>query len=357
MRKTYCSVVFFLLSGLCGCLFAQQQTYSVETIDGVRYVHNNAPAWGDNPCIALEKVRVFGSAAGEDEHYAFDDIRSLTVDQDGNLYVLDGGKCRIQKFDPQGRYVATIGQKGNGPGEFTSPMYIEVDRTGNLYVHETGNFVMALDSDGTEKYRMQSGGMRLQVIRTLNNGYFLMSLQDAGLDAPLIGVFDRNFTLVSGIGRKTGFGSGRYDRLGNAAALTLDQQGNIYVSLAAQNKVQKYSIGGRLLWEADRPLNFELGPQVINDVETMVLAAIQIGVDHKDRAWVATFDRLFTQEELSEHYQDIGLMSFHIFDKDGVFLGSIPARMFQNMQFVFGDRVFMINLSEKSVYEYRIVEK
>lgn len=45
----------------------------------------------------------------------------VTVDDDGTIYVLDGGSHRIQVFDAGGGYLRTLGQEGQGPGEFASP--------------------------------------------------------------------------------------------------------------------------------------------------------------------------------------------------------------------------------------------
>lgn len=40
---------------------------------------------------------------------------------DGTLFVADMANARLVQFDAQGRWVRTIGRKGNGPGEFQSP--------------------------------------------------------------------------------------------------------------------------------------------------------------------------------------------------------------------------------------------
>ena len=45
----------------------------------------------------------------------------VAVGDDGAIYVLDAGNHRIQVFDAEGGYLRTMGQEGQGPGEFTSP--------------------------------------------------------------------------------------------------------------------------------------------------------------------------------------------------------------------------------------------
>jgi hypothetical protein len=40
------------------------------------------------------------------------------VNVQGNVYIEDDSDMSIKVFDPQGRYLRTIGRKGSGPGEF-----------------------------------------------------------------------------------------------------------------------------------------------------------------------------------------------------------------------------------------------
>ena len=46
---------------------------------------------------------------------------------------------RVQKFSPEGDFLVTIGEPGNGPGQFDRPTDAVVDREGNLYVVDFGN--------------------------------------------------------------------------------------------------------------------------------------------------------------------------------------------------------------------------
>jgi hypothetical protein len=69
-----------------------------------------------------------------DENYMFGQVVYLNTDDDGNFYVTDWDRKRIQKYDRQGRYVRTIGRKGQGPGEFQNVWRPEFDADGHLYV-------------------------------------------------------------------------------------------------------------------------------------------------------------------------------------------------------------------------------
>ena len=62
----------------------------------------------------------------------------VTVDQTGNVYVTDTLNSRIQKFDPDGKFVVQFGERGNGWGMFDKPKGSAIDSFGNLYAVDSG---------------------------------------------------------------------------------------------------------------------------------------------------------------------------------------------------------------------------
>jgi DNA-binding beta-propeller fold protein YncE len=68
--------------------------------------------------------------------------RDATIDNEGNLYVVDGGNFRVQVFTPEGEFVRSFGSIGRQSGQFSRPKGIGVDQQGNVYVVDTafGNF-------------------------------------------------------------------------------------------------------------------------------------------------------------------------------------------------------------------------
>ena len=69
-----------------------------------------------------------------DENYMFGQRVYFNTDDEGNFYVTDWDRKRIQKYDPQGKYIRTIGRSGQGPGEFQNVWRPEFDADGHLYL-------------------------------------------------------------------------------------------------------------------------------------------------------------------------------------------------------------------------------
>src|SRR3989454_902885 len=63
----------------------------------------------------------------------------LVCDQTGNVYVVDTGNCRVQKFDNAGNFVHLWGMFGTAPSNFQNPTGVAVDDKGVVYVCDTNN--------------------------------------------------------------------------------------------------------------------------------------------------------------------------------------------------------------------------
>lgn len=121
----------------------------VETVDGVKVVRNPAaPLHAD---VRYDLAQDLQIGTEDDDKYVFGVISSIQVDDDGNIYVCDIKLTRVQKYDKNGRFLATIGKKGQGPGEYDNPFEaFSRPKASNLFVRSNMR-VMEYDSTGVYK--------------------------------------------------------------------------------------------------------------------------------------------------------------------------------------------------------------
>jgi hypothetical protein len=122
--------------------------------NGIRSIKNpEEPLYGE---ISFELEEDLSIGREDDENYMFYDLVSIAVDAENNIFVLDRGNTRIQKYDRNGNYLQTIGRKGQGPGEFLDLRYmtmsnINLDAQGNLCVKEQGRRLHIFDKNANFK--------------------------------------------------------------------------------------------------------------------------------------------------------------------------------------------------------------
>ena len=94
-----------------------------------------------------------GQYAGTNRPYTFHRQTDIGFDPQGNIFVPDGyGDSRIVKFDKNGRFIKSVGTRGNGPLQFSTPHAIAVDAKGMVYVADRGNSrIVVLDNDLNQK--------------------------------------------------------------------------------------------------------------------------------------------------------------------------------------------------------------
>ncbi len=198
----------------------------------------------------------------------FNSPRGIVFDSSGNIYVLESGNDRIQKFDSSGNFVSKFGSNGQGDGQFSAPRGIALDSTGNIYVTETNEDiarVQKFDSDGVFQGWMGkcTSGINCDVGNQKSNGFSCTAATCSGLGAdsgdgqfnePKGIVFDSsdNIYVIDPQSRIQKFDSAgnfvsKFGSLGNAdghffdlSGIALDSFGNIYLSDSVNNRIQKF---------------------------------------------------------------------------------------------------------------------
>jgi DNA-binding beta-propeller fold protein YncE len=387
-------------------LFASVLAYSqkIETINGVRVVHNEKGGkLGNKPGVSIQLIKKIGDVDTTDENLAFNYPSDIAMDASGNIYVLDSANNRIQKFDPEGKYLATFGRKGQGPGEFYNPDSIDIDANGFFYVMDTyQNRIQTMKAEGAGDRTIKLMDRFLHKLRCLKSGLLAVkstllynSFDDKARPPKLIKVLDQEGKILRSFADAVNFGDGITSSMANAFDYVVDKNDNFCLSYTYQDQVEKYALDGKLLWKADRPLNYasgvlkkgkmervSSGGMNISSPEVNICSA-GIAVDEKSRMWVVTLSRQLRQEEKvrtssmivsggggggvsnvsrkTEGNTDLrttDAYKLEIFDPDGVLLGEIPLTHFVNSIRIISDNLFLLD-QERGVtfYQYKIIEK
>jgi hypothetical protein len=125
------------------------------------------PAGGILPPVTLplvEQWRIGGDSDEEGEFFGV--ITDLTVNEQGDIYLLDRQLCEIMIFSDDGQYLRSIGREGEGPGEFRDPSSIFFMPDGQVGIVQTRpSALIQLLPDGEPGTtfiipRADEGGMR-----------------------------------------------------------------------------------------------------------------------------------------------------------------------------------------------------
>lgn len=180
----------------------KSQHKTQEDIEVISNPKKPIPKEGMRKKLVFKEELSIGVAEG-DENYMFGDTVVFNTDEDGNFYVTDWDRKRIQKYDSEGKYLLTIGRKGQGPGEFQNVSNSRFDKNGLIYITDIASRrISFFDRDG--KYLKQISIKEVFENLYMNSkGHFVaicsMRTDNAsGFGWKIVhGLFDDHFKLVS----------------------------------------------------------------------------------------------------------------------------------------------------------------
>jgi len=402
-------LAFVLLVGLSICCSSpKEETPQAKKAKGEITAEKESPAgassvniadsipqeiWGASGKIGLSFIRIIGEESGESSQ-AFFYPADVTVDGEGNIYVLDSGNHRIQKFSREGVYLETIGREGEGPVEFMYPVALDIDWQGNLVVFEPNRYrIHIISPDGqSDKFLdkvIDSGVFDLGCLPSGGFMAFANIAQPYREGVPVqkikcLKLYDADGRFLRSLIDCTDFGSLRNTINNNYVYYDSGEDGSIYVAFRYQNRVEKYTLKGKLLWSVARPLSYtpgfregkskRRGRMVETTIARLSPCAEGIAVDSQGRAWVLTLDRplrgkevirvatfsngrvLVTRGDTSLRFTDAYRLD--IFSPQGQLVDTIKLTHFAEFIDIFGERMYLIDKYRgMQVYIYQILSR
>jgi len=132
--------LLFIGAGLCACqsdedrgVYGEWVMEREERGDTVVVRTITGSVWRDTMQLVPELS--IGTLDG-DAPYIFGDVVSLDVDSVGRVYVLDTQAREVRVFSDSGDHIRTLGRRGEGPGEFRSPVHVRVTPDGRIVVRD-----------------------------------------------------------------------------------------------------------------------------------------------------------------------------------------------------------------------------
>lgn len=364
-------ILFCLLLLTASCNF-KKEAHKIKIVNEVKVIDNFQPEWGDEPKIELEFVRKLGGLDTKDENYIFHRPFDLVQDKDGNKYVLTVDDYCVRKFDSDWKYLMRFGKKGQGPGEVLRSYGSAIDKQSNIYVIDHGNMrVQIFSPEGEPKGNIRMNHQSLSGA-VLSSGKIVLTARSFHSPGPgvinrenptMLAIADTNGELIDRFVKCKEFSEPDLMYDANRVNFDIDENDNIYVVFEHQNRIEKYSPNGGPIFFANRPLKFEIKHKVVNEkgysMPILTFVSVDIGVDHKGRLWVTTFDvQPESQGSRGATLKDHRLLKFEVYDNNGILLGELPVPTEFYKKRIYGNILYLIDpYFEASIYEFRIIEK
>jgi sugar lactone lactonase YvrE len=193
----------------------------------------------------------YGPEDGVGTQAIFDYISGLAIDQNGYIYAAERDYQQIRKVSPDGvvSTYAGSGERGDADGSrtnatFNNPTGLTVDDDGNLYVVDTGS----------KKIRKISASGTVSTVANLDNSSYPSGIDVDGTGALYVtDSINHRILKITGGAVSTFAGSGTQgssDGFGQAASfngpvgISIDSSGNLYVSEILGNKIRKITPAG-----------------------------------------------------------------------------------------------------------------
>lgn len=106
------------------------------------------PDDGEGMLFSLEKVLAIDTENDETAEMGLTDIRHFDIDSEGNIFIanLKAQENYIFILNQDGRLISAFGRKGQGPGEFQSPLELTISNQDEVFITDRGKVAMFSNS-------------------------------------------------------------------------------------------------------------------------------------------------------------------------------------------------------------------
>lgn len=255
MKRSFIALAIFMALALN--FHPEQEIFSQEKVN---YIHNSQKGQWEN-VLSKRIILVPGLTLGVeegDENQVFFHPSSVKVDKEGNIFVLDRGNYRLQKFNKDGKFLKSIGRKGKGPGEFLYPIDMDIDSQGNIYIIDYENKKLqkfANDGIFLNSFKLPFAPIAISLD---SEGSFYISYDTFyGVGKHLIYKYNHKGELIKSFVRTIKHRDRMIQAALNNVSFCIDKQDNFYICyMFDKYRIQKYNKDGELILEFSRDLPY-----------------------------------------------------------------------------------------------------
>jgi hypothetical protein len=313
-------------------------------------------------------------------------------------------------FRNTGKYVRTIGRKGQGPGDLHGPKYITFSPGGDLLVNETGNRrIQWFNSQGKSKHILKIKKESIRWIGVLpGNEIAAYAHFKTFRQRILVSIMNNKGKVLREIGQyhdraKSIFSS-------ETLKFSIDKEGNIYAATTETPVIRKYSPGGRMLTAItfetplDIPVEITLnktGDEIERKEETYIDDKVKvirkktgisiqhdsknkkertygvcsaINIDSQNRIYIVSLRRYLTEKESKGTFlyggldilkrdrldysvvENIDANRLMVFDSNGKIIAQCTMTTFSDGLYIDNNRIFIVDgYFNQRVLEYEMI--
>ena len=317
----------------------REYSASHQMINGIKVVSNpDYPRDGIVRYLMVEEMCI--GDMDKDEKYMLNQPQDVQVSDDGTIYVLDWGDVCIKVFDSNGKYLRTIGRKGQGPGEFEFLTYMSLSSDGRIFLMDSVNRrIVVFDKYGEylSGFRME-GTLRQMKTDDQNRIYFAKRLREESAEELPITEDFQELDVTVQIFRAEADGEGMFqmgdflgekDRLKRTGAegmmsigskynvvWEVDRKGLLYIGLNDEYKINV------LDQEGNRILTFEREYQpvtLVRQLDELVRKFVMPAFDPR-LAWEFDDDGNLWVSFFSENEDEV---VYDVFSPDGIYIKQV----------------------------------
>lgn len=227
--------------------------------------------------IELKIINKFPNDEDENDEQYLWQPHSFVRDSKGNYYITDTKANAVVIFDSSGKYLKRFGKLGQGPGDLSMPMSIQIFEN-LLVVNEPGNrriqyFTFHGISQKTFRLFKTLGPLVLLQDGRKIGTPLLVNKKDESM---LVEVLSPEGKVIDMFGTPIEFKWNQY--VMNERKLLINSNNNLILVFRYLPILQKYSLDGRLLKEARLETEFSFKKEIINRRRNSYLPEKRVGM-------------------------------------------------------------------------------